>query len=154
MPTLEDMLPDDYLALYQDSPPPPVQVSGPLPDLITHHYSSGGCWILAAALHQATNWPIELYFRDGQPRHAYITDGVRAIDAIGARSVAAARAGAERQSQVDFAGLIALLATIPNGEIILRDLRRPKSQVAAEKTAAALLEVAGMPLPPWEHLSS
>jgi hypothetical protein len=29
-----------------------------------------------------------------------------------------------------------------------------RSELLTEKTAAALLDVAGMPVPPWEHLSS
>jgi hypothetical protein len=152
VPCLEEMLPSDYLAAYEASPPP-IPMAGPLPGLVTHHYSSGGCFILAGALHQATGWPIEVYFRDGQPRHAYIVDVDRALDVVGFRPLAAARAGAERVARVDLPGLVSLLRTVQNGDILVRDIRRPRSQVAAENAAAALLEAVGMPPPPWVEQS-
>jgi hypothetical protein len=134
------MIPADYLAAYEKEPPPPLElVGGPLPDLVTHHYSSGGCFILAAALHQATDLPIELYYRQGEPKHAYITDGLRALDVRGVLPVVAVRAGAEQIAQVTLGGLVAVLQTLPAAEHQLADLRRPRSQVAAERTADALL---------------
>lgn len=149
VPDLDELIPADYLVDYKTSPSPPVPVPGPLPDLVTHHYSSGGCFILAGALHQATQWPIEVYFHNGQPRHAYITDSENALDVLGLRPVAAARAGAERLVQVNLPQLVSLLRTTPNGEILERDIRRARSQVAAENTAAAILEAVGMEPPPW-----
>ena len=139
---LASMLPADYLALYEATPPLPVPMKGPLPDLVTHHYSSGGCFTLAAALHLATHLPIELYYRQGLPRHAYITDGAEALDVFGARSLKAARAGADALAQVDFAGLVAVVRSLPTPQH-LADLKRPASQVAAETTAETLLSLTG-----------
>ena len=133
------MIPADYLAAYEKAPPPPTLIEGPLPDLVTHHYSSGGCYILAAALHQATNLPIELYYRQGEPKHAYITDGVRALDVRGVQPVDRARLGAEQIAQVTLGGLVAVLRALPSAVDQLADIRRPRSQVAAENAAAALL---------------
>jgi hypothetical protein len=141
MRPVEDLLPADYLAAYEASPPPPLLSHGPLPDLITHHYTSGGCFTLAVALHLAAGDGIELHYRGGLPRHAYITDGVRALDVIGIRPLRAARAGAEKSVPVKVNELVALLPTIPNGDALLRDMRRPASQVAAENTAAELIEI-------------
>lgn len=143
MTPLAELLPSDYLATYEKSPPPPPLVRGPLPDLITHHYSSGGCFTLAVALHLATGDGIELHYRAGLPRHAYITDGSRALDVIGIRPLQAARAGAERSVAVGMKELIALLPTIPNGDVLSHDMRRPASQVAAENTAAELIRLTG-----------
>ena len=138
------MLPADYWAAYENDPPPPVAFRGPLPDLITHHYTSGGCFTLAAALHLASGQPIELHYRDGLPRHAYVTDGLTALDICGPRPIRTARAGAEGFEQVTIDGLVRLLPTIPDtGRVLLADLRRPSSQVAAERVAQVLLDIAG-----------
>ena len=137
------MLPADYLAAYEASPPPPTSLHGPLPDLITHHYSSGGCFTLAVALHLATGDGIELHYRGGLPQHSYITDGGRALDVIGIRPLRAARAGAEKSVAIELNELVALLPTIPNGDTLMRDMRRAASQVAAENTAAELIEITG-----------
>jgi hypothetical protein len=141
MITLQEMLPADYLAVYQTSPPPPSVIHGPLPDLITHHYSSGGCFILAIALHLATGDAIELHYRDGWPRHAYIKRNNRALDVTGVRALRAARAGAEKSVAVEVNELVALLPTIPNGKTLLRDIRRSALQVAAENTANELIRI-------------
>jgi hypothetical protein len=143
MNPLAELLPADYLAAYEASPPPPPPVDGPLPDLVTHHYSQGGCFVLAIALHLATGDGIELNYRSGWPRHAYITDGDRVLDVLGIRPLRAARAGAEKSVAVAMNELVALLPTVPSGEILMRDIRRPASQIAAENTAAALIDITG-----------
>jgi hypothetical protein len=59
------------------------------------------------------------------------------------RSLRAARAGAEKSVAVELNELVALLPTIPNGDTLMRDMRRAASQVAAENTAAELIEITG-----------
>jgi hypothetical protein len=141
---LAELLPADYLAAYQAERPEPV-LHGPLDDLVTHHYSSGGCFTLAAALHLTTGFPIELYVRNDLARHAYVSTGRDALDVVGLRPLEAARAGAERSPQLHtLPELVAVLRGLPTAALLLADLRRPASQVAAERTAAALLRAVGM----------
>lgn len=143
---ISEMLSADYLAAYQANPPPPVPFRGPLPDLVTHHYSSGGCFVLAIALHLASGWPLEVHCRAGVPRHAYVTDGQRALDVLGFRPIQAARAGADSSPRMEPNALVALLGrTSPNGKLIARDIHRRESRVAAEHTAAALIDAVGLP---------
>lgn len=68
---------------------------------------------------------------------------MRALDVIGIRPLRAARSGAEKSVAVGMNELVALLRTIPNGDTLLRDMRRAASQVAAENTAAELIEITG-----------
>jgi hypothetical protein len=78
------------------SPLPTADFTSPLSAPALTWYTSGGCWNLALALHEATGYPIEVYYRDGEPKHAYIVDGKWALDARGTNELRLVQAGAER----------------------------------------------------------
>jgi hypothetical protein len=80
--------------------------TSPLQREVALFYSFAGCWNLALALHEATGLPIEMYLRDGLPRHAYVVIGDSALDAWGRRELRHARAGSHELKRVSPAGLI------------------------------------------------
>ena len=53
------------------------------PDLARVFYLHGGCRNLALALNAATGLTIELGYRDGVPRHAYVVDETQGVDVSG-----------------------------------------------------------------------
>ena len=58
---------------------------------------------------------IELFYRDGKPRHAYVVAGDRTLDAFGWRLLRHARAGSEESLRVSPAALLELLGAITPG---------------------------------------
>jgi hypothetical protein len=112
---VEALVPHRYLHIYRSAPPEPLFVLTPLPPLVAARYTGGGCWNLALALHEQTRLPIELFYRDGKPRHAYVVAGDRTLDAFGWRLLRHARAGSEESLRVSPAALLELLGAITPG---------------------------------------
>lgn len=111
----------------------------PLPDLATVFYSLGGCWNLALALSEATGFEIELVFRGGVPRHAYVADDTDGVDVFGPKLLRYARAGFDEARRVSPAELLDELGRVDGGLRV--EVERDDIRACAEQAAAFLLDV-------------
>jgi hypothetical protein len=120
--------------------------TSPLQREVALFYSFAGCWNLALALHEATGLPIEIYLRDGLPRHAYVVSGDSALDAWGRRELRHARAGSDEIKRVSAAGLIKELhrrrvrEMFQGTSLDVAVVGRREWRKKAARTAALLLE--------------
>jgi hypothetical protein len=110
-------------------------------------YTLGGCWNLALALHAATGLAIELGYRSGVPRPAYVVDETHGVDAFGPKLLRFARAGFAEVRRVSPAELLDELSRVDRklaAEVQAEDVR-----ACAEAAAAFLLAECG-----WQGVSS
>jgi hypothetical protein len=139
---LTRLIPATYLpAARQLAKLDPRFVPSVLPDVAATFYSQGGCWNLALALHEQTGLPIELYYRGGVPRHAYVVDGEMGIDHRGRNPLRLVRAGTERSRRVDGDQLRACLREI--SEQLAAEIEGPELREAAAYASACVLEAVG-----------
>lgn len=112
----------------------------PLPEIAVTFYTMAGCWSLALAINERTGLPIEVYYRAGRPRHAYVVDGELAVDANGTNPLRLVRAGAESTRRVTPAELDELLATeTPGGQDTVAVVHQAAWVEAAARAADAVL---------------
>lgn len=121
----------------------PLSMLTPLPPVAAAFYLGGGCWNLALAVHERTGLPIEVYYRDVLPRHAYVVEGDTALDAWGRRPLRFARAGTERSEAVTRYELLTRLRETPEGDRLVAEVERPELREAADRAAELLLEALG-----------
>lgn len=150
----EDLLPSEYLAYYRELPLADEAADGrllaesPLPRLAAHHYTTGGCYILAGAMASMTGLPIGVTTRfDEIPRHAFVVHGNDYIDAFGRQLLAELKQRDHVVEDLDIRQVADMLAAHPNGAKIRADLASNESKRYAVAAAGVVLAASGFAAP-------
>ncbi len=144
----DDFLPPNYLSYYRSREIDPVSADGrlltasPLPLLAAHHYTTGGCYVLAGAMNHLTGLPIGVTANaDDIPRHAFVVQGSDYIDASGRQQLAELMARDRMIQGLTIRQIVDMLLPHPNSSKIRADLSSGESKRYAVAAAEVVLAV-------------
>ena len=150
-------MPPEYVDFYRLLPLGPVSQDGrlfaasPLPRIAAHHYSTGGCFVLAGALEALTGLPLGATLdAEGLPRHAFLVHGPDFVDAFGRQQLAELRArpeSVELRESLTLREIVDLLASHPNAGKIRGDLASEESRCYAIQAARLVLSASNFTAP-------
>jgi hypothetical protein len=120
---------------------------GPLPIVAQTFYTKAACWSLALVLNEMTGFVIEVAYGPKGPRHAYVVndDLDAALDALGRRTLAQARAGSSRTQRFDRAAFVAMLAEdVPPAAEFVAWMQRDEQDVLVRRAASVVRDASGV----------
>lgn len=150
----DDLLPPEYLAYYRgleladEAADGRLLADSPLPRLAAHHYTTGGCYILAGAMAGMTGLPIGVTIgSDDIPRHAFVVHGSDYIDAFGRQLLAELKRRDRVVEDLGIRQVADMLIAHSNGAKIRADLASDESKRYAVAAAGVVLAVSGFTAP-------
>jgi hypothetical protein len=142
----EDLLPSQYLDYYRGVEIGALAADGrplaasSLPLLAAHHYTTGGCYILAGALASLTGLSIGITVDSNEiPRHAFVVQGGDYIDAFGRQRLAELSARELVIEGLAIRQVADMLLAHDNGRKIRADLASAESKRYAVAAAEVIL---------------